>query len=124
MNNVADFYKYHSQAQALEGIKRDAEKDLNDIYPKLIALCPHSDVAETSETSQGRFRICKICGVEDHASRGGTPGDEYNYSTNGHPDDDFWGRDCKPEKVDWNGYSDIRYKHSHHYYVRNGKANI
>jgi hypothetical protein len=61
-----------------------------------------------------------LCGVEDHASEGGTPGDEYNYGSPGSPNRAFWAktqcRTAKDEKEFW------KYRKSHGWKVRDGKA--
>lgn len=120
MNDVAKFWKLKSILDEAEKTKSEAQKILNENYSDLIAICPHSEAIDWSY-SNGVYRVCMICGIEDHSSEGGSPGDEYNYGTNGHPSRSFWKNStiykAASEEEHW------KYRErGHDFRVKNGKA--
>jgi hypothetical protein len=119
MNDVAQFYKFVRSMEDNEQKAKDAKDALRFTYAKLVEICPHSEAVEHRFNSGGTYRICKICGIEDHESVGGTPGDEYNYGTHGRPDPKFWGdadvENIKDEKYFWT------FRKQHGWKVVNGK---
>jgi hypothetical protein len=119
--DLGTFYALTKKVTDYEKLVKNAKKELNKAYSELCPVCPHSESIQAKVYGGDRFRICKICGIEDRGSKGGTPGDEYDYGYPGYPDDSFWG-DSDVEYVDdekklW------KYRRStHHWIVRDGKA--
>jgi hypothetical protein len=121
VTDLAEFYRLTKNVRKQEKAIKVAREMLKQDYAKLVMICPHFEAADwkSSMRGVGVTRICKICGVEDHASKGGTPGDEYNYGYPGYPDDDFWGH-AEIEKVSEKEFYKLR--RSHGYRVRNGEV--
>jgi len=90
--DVAKFYRLHKIAEEGEAEKERLLKLLTLTYEELVWICPHPEAIEYNFNIQGHgpVRVCKVCGVEDHSSEGGTPGDEYNYGYPGHVSKTFW----------------------------------
>lgn len=90
--NLAAFYRLTRAVDADEQLRKDVQKRLKENYDELVKICPHSEAVDraSSRRGEGVARCCKICGITDYASEGGTPGDEYNYGTAGHPSRSFW----------------------------------
>lgn len=112
---------------ALKGVEdnefklQEAKDALKVLYPILVEHCPHTMVADwkTNTRGLGTWRICKICGLEDHALIGATSGDEYNYGYPGYIDYDFWG---KPEVEEVSDKKIWDYRKSHTFQVVGGKV--
>lgn len=121
MSDIAIFWGLKSIIDNNETIKKEAQKYLNEYYPQLIEICPHSEAIEWDyKHGQGVFRVCIICGIEDHASEGGTPGDEYDYGYPGYPSRAFWQNTHVRKAEDEKEFSS--YRRQHNWRVRNGKA--
>lgn len=121
MNDVAVFWKNKQIIDEAEKTKKEAEELLKEIYPKLIEVCPHPEAITWSLglRGTGNWVVCKVCGLEDHALIGATPGDEYDYGYAGHMDRDFWKNtviEQVTEKESW------QYRRRHHYQVVGGKV--
>lgn len=121
MNDIAKFYSLVKTVEENEETKSKAEKALNEAYAELVLICPHSEAIDHNYGGRsGDYRVCMICGLEDLASQGGTPGDEYNYGYPGSPNREFWKganvRRAKDEKEHW------KYRRNHHWRVKNGKV--
>jgi hypothetical protein len=119
--DIAQFVKFKRQVDEDEQAIKDAKERLKNAYAFLVALCPHSEAVDVKSNLRGvgTKRICKICGITDYASEGGTPGDEYDYGYPGYPSRSFW-KDTEVEvisqKESW------QYSRSHEWVVKNGKA--
>lgn len=94
---------------------------LSDVYKELVFICPHSESIQYKRNGlrMGYHRRCKICGITDYASEGGTPGDEYNYGYVGHPSESFWGDSDVETTEDEKEFR--KYSRNHNWRVRNGK---
>lgn len=120
--DVAVFYNLMNVIVENEQARTDAEHALKSAYAELVPQCPHSEAIEFNHQIRGwgSHRCCKICGIVDRASEGGTPGDEYDYGYPGRPSRTFWEHTSvevtKDEKV-WNSYT-----RRHGWVVRDGKA--
>jgi len=120
--DLGKFYRLNQDIQENEALKKRAEKALKEAFAELVPECPHSESIDhkSSLSGVGVTRICKICGVEDHASEGGTPGDEYNYGYPGSPNRTFWKGSnvevTKDEKRFWS------FRRHHGWRVQDGKA--
>lgn len=119
--SIAEFYTALREVEYNERAKKEAKKNLKHWYEILVSLCPHSEAVEHRfQSTGGLWRVCKICGVEDFESVGGSPGDEYNYGTHGHPDPKFWAdadvEVTKDEKYFWT------FRKGHNYRVVGGKV--
>lgn len=122
MNEIAKFYALIRAVEENEAVKAEAERALEIAYDSLVEICPHSEAVEHSSKIRGvgATRICKICGLVDHASQGGTPGDEYNYGYPGYPDREFW-KDSNVEVTDDHAYFHTFAK-GHRWRVERGEA--
>jgi hypothetical protein len=121
MNDIAKFYSLVKTVEENEEVKANAKKALKEAYAELVLICPHSEAIDYNYSKgNGDYRVCMICGLEDLASEGGTPGDEYNYGYPGSPNRDFWKdaniRRAKNEKEHW------KYRRGHYWRVRDGKV--
>lgn len=121
MNDVAVFYRLMTTVNENEIKKKEAQKALKQAYAELVPICPHSEAIDwTYNSHTGVYRVCKICGLEDLASQGGTDGDEYNYGYAGSPNRAVWKNStvekAKSENEHW------EYRRQHGWRVRNGKA--
>jgi hypothetical protein len=121
MNDIAKFYRLKTTVEEQERIKDNAKRLLKNAYSELVKICPHSEAIDHDfNRRQGVFRVCKICGIEDHASEGGTPGDEYNYGYPGSPSREFW-KHSEIEKTDDEKYF-WTFRRQHGWQVRDGKV--
>lgn len=122
MSDIALFWSLKNMIDMDESIKAEVKQRLKENYPKLIEICPHSEALDWNfgHRGIGDYRVCMICGLEDHESQGGSAGDEYNYGYAGHPDREFWKdakvRKAKDEKEFWS------YRRDHGYRVVGGKV--
>ena len=120
MSDVGKFWSLTRDMERYETQENEAKKALVHIYDALVAICPHPEAVDWQTTTrQGVFRRCKVCGIVDRASEGGTPGDEYDYGCPGHPSRSFWANtvvENVTEKEWWT------YTKSHDWVVLNGKA--
>lgn len=122
MSDLAEFYRLTKTVNANEAEIYRLKAELDEHYARLVQICPHSEAADNPSNlrGMGTRRVCKICGVTDYASEGGTRGDEYDYGYPGSPSKSFW-KDANveviKEDVVWSGYS-----RSHQWVVKNGKA--
>lgn len=122
LTTAGKFYLLIKGLQALETQQVEVSRALESGYNELVQLCTHDAAIEIKSTARGMgsTRRCKICGVTDFASEGGTPGDEYDYGYPGRPSRSFWG-DCEVEITDDSKIFDS-YKRTHNWRVRNGEA--
>lgn len=120
VNDLAHFYTLLTNVDTYEQLKKTATENLKELYSQLVPICPHSQAVDHKYPKMGTFRVCKICGVEDQASYGGTPGDEYDYGYPGKPDPSFWNNatveQAQDEKYFWT------FRRQHGWTVKNGKA--
>ena len=119
MNAIAKFYDLTETVEKYEKQKKKAEKALKAAYKELVFLCPHPKTIDWNFGNRsGDYRVCMVCGIEDLASQGGTPGDEYDYGYPGYPNKEFWAntvvRKAENEEEFWS------YRR-HHWRVRDGK---
>lgn len=120
--DVGDFYRVTRDIEKFEQQKVEAKKQLKKLYSELVPGCPHTESIDHRSKLRGVgvTRICKICGIEDHASEGGTPGDEHDYGYPGSPNREFWkGSNVETttdEKYFWT------FRRDHNWRVENGKA--
>lgn len=121
MNDIAKFYRLVKTVSDHEEIVKTSKEILKQSYDALVSLCPHSEAVEHRFSSTGGlYRVCKICGIEDHESVGGTPGDEYDYGTHGHSDPKFW-KDAEVEVTKDEQYF-WTFRKQHGWRVAGGKA--
>lgn len=120
MNQLAEFYKLKKWVDEDEQAIKDAKQRLSNHYDILVRLCPHSEVVDNPSNlrGMGTRRCCKICGITDYASEGGSPGDEYDYGYPGHPSTSFW-KGAEIEVVDDREFD--LYNRSHNWVVKNGQ---
>lgn len=120
MSDIALFYRLIKSVEENEQAIKDAQKRLNEDYATLVLCCPHSEAVERKPTTRGIgiIRKCKICGITDYASEGGTPGDEYDYGYPGYPSKSFWSG-AEVETVDETEFD--KYSRSHDWVVSDGK---
>jgi len=119
-SDLAVFYRLTKEVNEDEQAIKEAQKRLSANYDALVKLCPHSEAVDSLSKirGMGTRRRCKICGITDYASEGGTSGDEYNYGYPGYPSESFWAGaeiEVVGEK-DWN-----KYDRSHDWVVTDGK---
>lgn len=121
MSDVAKFWSLTRDMTKYEKQVHEAKEALKGIYDELVSLCPHPEAADWQPPSCGTgiYRICKVCGIIDRESEGGTPGDEYNYGTGGHPSRSFW-VDSQVENVARETW--WSYVKDHSWHVADGKA--
>lgn len=119
-NDLAIFYRMMLAVDREEQAIVDAQKRLDNGYDWLVFKCPHSEAVDKKNTLQGvgTTRRCKICGITDYASEGGTAGDEINYGYPGHPSRSFW-EGAEVEVVDETEFH--KYNRSHQWVVSGGK---
>lgn len=114
------FLTLKNNVEANEAIRARADKELKELYPLLVEYCPHPEAIDHKYGRSGVFRVCTTCGLEDHASQGGTPGDEYNYGYPGSPNREFWAgtevRVADNEAEHW------KYRRQHGFRVSGGKV--
>lgn len=120
MSDIAEFYRLLKTVEENEKIKKQVKETLKFSYKSLVQICPHSEAIDWNFGNRsGDYRVCKICGLEDLASQGGTPGDEYDYGYPGYPNREFWKNTtvtkAKTEKEFWS------YRRGHGWRVRDGK---
>lgn len=120
MSNLADFYRLTREVDKDEQVIKEAKSRLSSNYDELVAMCPHSEAVDNPSKlrGQGTRRRCKICGITDYASEGGTSGDEYNYGYPGRPAKLFW-IGAEIEIVDDKEFN--KYNRSHEWVVQDGK---
>lgn len=121
MSEITSFWTLLRDMTLYEARRDEANKILESTYDQLVAICPHPEAVDWESTirGQGVFRQCKVCGVVDRASEGGTPGDEYDYGYPGHPSRSFWAN-SKVETVsreEWWSYTK-----PHRWHVSDGEA--
>lgn len=118
---IAQIYSLMKDVDENEKLIRDAKEKLKGLYDDLVSICPHSEAVDRKSNIRGVgiTRRCKICGITDYASEGGTPGDEYNYGYPGYPSRTFWSN-AEVEKVS-DGEFDS-YRRSHDWVVTDGRA--
>jgi len=120
--DLGKFYTLIKDIERYEEQEREAKQKLKEFYAELVPNCPHSEAVEYNHGIRGwgSHRRCLICGVWDHGSEGGTPGDEYDYGYPGHPSRSFWANSkvtiTKDKKV-WEASSK-----GHRWQVEDGKA--
>jgi hypothetical protein len=119
---IKRFLTLKNNVEVNEGLKDRATKELDALYPLLIQYCPHLEAIDHRYHSRsGVYRVCTTCGLEDRASEGGTPGDEYDYGYPGSPNREFWKnteiRVAESEAEHW------KYRKSHGYRIVNGAVN-
>lgn len=121
MSDIAKFWHLKNLVEVNEEKKREAQHELDGAYKELVMICPHSEALDWNYGNHsGDYRVCMICGLEDRASEGGTPGDEYNYGYPGRPNREFWkGSDIRKAK---NAKEFSMYRRRHGYFVHNGKV--
>lgn len=121
MSDLAKFFRLTKQVNEDEEAIKHAKNRLKLSYGQLVAICPHSEAVDNPSKIRGHGtrRRCKICGITDYASEGGTEGDEYNYGYPGRPSRTFW-VDAEIEIVDDKGFNE--YSRSHDWVVQDGKA--
>lgn len=121
MTNIAEFLRLLVAANADERAVEDAKSRLSVAYDELVHVCPHSEAVDRPSQLRGvgTTRRCKICGVTDYASEGGSRGDEYDYGYPGHPSKSFW-ENAEVETVDAKTFAS--YQRSHSYHVADGKV--
>jgi len=122
--DLARFYAVLKDIEKNEDAQRKAKQNLAQLYATLVPECPHSEAVQIQSDIRGvgPKRMCKICGVVDNASKGGTPGDEYDYGYPGRPDESFWGDAIVEHTEDTDYFSSFRRQHS--WIVRDGKATL
>jgi hypothetical protein len=110
---LARFFNLVDTVEQQEALVKKAGAILKESYWELVQICPHSKCVQFTYTGlgYGPFRVCKICGIEDQASEGGTPGDEYNYGHAGHPNYAFWADSCVEETDDKKYFESFRREH-------------
>lgn len=119
---VREFVTTLNRASELEIIVKDAKRELKGVYDRLVAVCPHAEAVDHKMNIRGwgTWRVCKACGLEDHAIIGATAGDEYNYGYSGRVDETFWaGTEVTTTKNEKEFNS---YRKSHGYQVYGGRA--
>lgn len=122
MSDIAKFWSLLNIINTAEEKKSEAEAVLKEHYREFIEMCPHSEALDWRYGSSGVYRVCMICGVEDLASQGGSPGDEYDYGYPGHPNKEFWAG-SKVKTADTEAHHwEWRRKHSHNYKVWDGEV--
>jgi len=119
-NDLAVFYRLTKLVDDDEKLMEDAKQRLNSNYDQLVEICPHSEAVDRKSTIRrmGTTRCCKICGITDYASEGGTPGDEYNWGYPGSPNRSFWAN-ATVETVDEKTFGS--YSRYHQWVVKDGK---
>lgn len=122
LTDTAKFYVVSKTVEKFENMKKEAERGLSVAYPELIEICPHPEAIEYSFNLRGNgpVRVCKVCGIEDLSSEGGTPGDEYDYGYPGRPSKTFW-QDTEVEVTDDEDHFQS-FRKGHGAKVVNGKA--
>lgn len=120
-SDLALFYRLTRAVDKGEAILKETKEQLDRDYDALVAICPHSEAVERHPNIRGvgAQRRCKICGITDYASEGGTPGDEYDYGYPGHPSRSFW-VDSSVEVVDEKKFES--YGRHHDWVVCGGNA--
>lgn len=119
-NDLAKFYTLTKTVDTLESLLDSTKTQLTHFYDELVKICPHSEAVDHKSKIRGvgASRRCKICGITDYASEGGTPGDEYDYGYPGHPSRSFW-KDSEVELVDDEEYD--KFSRFHQWVVADGK---
>lgn len=109
------------QVNADEDLIKELQERLKKNYDVLVLLCPHDEAVDrkSSQRGIGTARRCKICGITDYASEGGTPGDEYDYGYPGYPSTSFWAK-SDVEVVSDKEFD--KYDRTHDWVVKNGLA--
>lgn len=120
VNDVSNFYRLTKTVVENENLVSNAKAILKEAYAELVMVCPHPEAIDHNYGNRGGdYRVCMVCGIEDLASEGGTPGDEYDYGYPGRPNREFWKnstvRKAKNEEEHW------KYRRSHGWRVKNGK---
>lgn len=119
MNDISYFWKLTKIIEENESTRLNAESTLEKAYSELVRICPHPEAIDWKYYGIGVFRVCTVCGLEDMASDGGTPGDEYNYGTNGAPNEVFW-RDTNIINAS-SEEEHCEYRRRHHWTIEDGK---
>lgn len=89
-SEISEFYFLTNFVNKSERKLAEIQENLSISYDTLVNTCPHPEAVDRPSGSTGVARRCKVCGITDYASEGGTPGDEYNYGYAGHPNKSFW----------------------------------
>jgi hypothetical protein len=120
-NIVREFVHTLSRVEYLEHLISKCREELKEKHELLVRVCPHAEAIDRDMNIRGwgRWRVCKACGLEDHALIGATSGDEYDYGYAGHVDENFWaGTDVEVAK---NDKEFNKYRKSHDWQVVNGE---
>ena len=116
--HIREFVHTLNRTEYLEALVKESKAELETKYAILVNLCPHAEVADHHMShGMGTWRVCKTCGLEDHALVGASSGDEYNYGYPGRIDEKFWAG-SEAELVDENTFNS--YRKQHRWQVVNG----
>ncbi len=119
-NDLAVFYKLTKIVNVAEELLKDTKEKLINHYDMLVFRCPHSEAVDRKSSMRGVgvTRRCKICGITDYASEGGSPGDVYDYGYPGHPSRSFW-EGAEIEEIDDHEFN--KYGRTHEWVVQDSK---